>query len=547
MDLEQGSIKNNINTLENDVLRSKPVTYIYYNLLDKWVYVGETNNFFSRHNQHLIESNPKYDYKNYAYCLVIFSRNFHKSAIQDLEYLILNYLLAESNDTKFKLANKNGGFSKLNYSGKEKIFTQIFPQLWKTELKNQGLVLNGQINEIRQKQLFKYSPFIELSERQNEILEGIMSSHDNKYLVEAPAGSGKSVLFTNLATRLADDYSNLNIGLITTGNLSKQFNNVFRAVNLNYRLTVKTASQLINDAKASGSNFDIIIVDEAHKLKKYYRKGHPNARKHLQEDDDEIRLLEELTTGLVLLYDPIQGIRPQNISASEFKQLTHGYEFYDMNQQFRIGGDTDYSGEDFLKGIMYGLDLTEDDSFDKNVFTDEYFGIVDDVVDLFDYVQINSNAYPEAINRVIAGYTRKWVSKNSNKDNKGKKYDELPYDWDFGKFSKRWNSTYEDWIVKPHSENEIGSIHAIQGYDLDYVGVIIGRDIKVQNNHLIAAPENYKDEGGKPLKEGFEIGELTNYILDIYYVLLSRGIKGCRVYFEDPNVKSFFMDRVGLS
>ncbi|MGH2236552.1 endonuclease, partial [Enterococcus faecalis] len=83
------------------------------------------------------------------------------------------------------------------------------------------------------------------------------------YLIEAPAGSGKSVLFTNLAFSLAEVYPDLRIGLITTGNLTKQFNLIFKSIGLNNRLIVKTGSQLIMDAKKNEQKYDIIIVDEA--------------------------------------------------------------------------------------------------------------------------------------------------------------------------------------------------------------------------------------------------------------------------------------------
>ncbi|WP_375379155.1 DNA/RNA helicase domain-containing protein [Lactococcus cremoris] len=104
----------------------------------------------------------------------------------------------------------------------------------------------------------------------------------------------------------------------------------------------------------------------------------------------------------------------------------------------------------------------------------------------------------------------------------------------------------ELWVKKPNSEKEIGSIHAIQGYDLNYSGVIIGNDITVENGQIVAVSENYKDIGGTPLKEEFSLSELTEYILNIYYVLLSRGIDGCAVYFEDKNVEKLFKERVGL-
>ncbi|WP_241693922.1 DNA/RNA helicase domain-containing protein [Enterococcus faecalis] len=543
---KNGEISNKLEKIHVNVLENNPVTYVYYNLKTKKIYVGETNGFIRRHYEHLIESNPKVDYRDYTNCLVIYSSLFDKSSILDLESLILNYMIAESDVTKLVLANGNNGQTKLVYKNKEEILTEVFNKLWNNELYTLGLVDNPNVEELRERLLFKYSPFKQLSFKQKEIVDEIEKNITKKYLIEAPAGSGKSVLFTNLAFSLAEVYPDLRIGLITTGNLTKQFNLIFKSIGLNNRLIVKTGSQLIMDAKKNEQKYDIIIVDEAHKLKKYYRKGHPNARRHLDEGDDEITLLEKLTDGLVLLYDPYQGIKPQNIRPAEIRSLTSDYKKVCLMQQFRIGGDRDFSGEDFLKGILYGFQLSNDKSFNSKVFKDDYFKIVATFKEVIDYVDDYSHAYPETTNRLIAGYCREWVSNTGKKENKGKKFEELPYDWNIDGIQKRWNSTYEDWVKKPNSEKEIGSIHAIQGYDLNYSGVIVGNDITVKDGKIVAVPENYKDIGGTPLKEGFNLSELTEYILNIYYVLLSRGIDGCAVYFEDKNVEKLVKERVGL-
>ncbi|KAF1299372.1 endonuclease [Enterococcus sp. JM4C] len=544
--LKNGKIVNQLEKIHMNVLENNPVTYIYYNLTKRKVYVGETNGFSRRHNEHLCESNPKVDYNEYTNCLVIYSNLFDKSSILDLESLILNYMIAESDTTKFLFANGNGGQTELVYKNKEEIVTEVFYRLWSNELHRLGLVDNPNIAELRERLLFKYSPFKQLSSEQRVVADEIEKDVTKRYLIEAPAGSGKSVLFTNLAFSLAEKNPSLRIGLITTGNLTRQFNLIFKSIGLNGRLTVKTGSQLIVDAKNNDKRFDIIIVDEAHKLKQHYRKGHPNARRHLKEGDEEITLLEELTDGLVLLYDPYQGIKPQNIRPSEIRNLTKDYKKLLLRQQFRIGGNEDFSGEDFLKGILYGFQLSDDETFDKKVFKDEYFKIVDTFKEVIDYVDEYSHAYPKKTNRVIAGYCREWLSNSGKKENKGKKMEELPYDWNMDGIEKRWNSTYEDWVKKPNSENEIGSIHAIQGYDLNHSGVIIGNDITVKDGRIVAVPENYKDIGGTPLKETFSLSELTEYILNIYYVLLSRGIDGCAVYFEDKSVEKLFRERVGL-
>lgn len=75
--------------------------------------------------------------------------------------------------------------------------------------------------------------------------------------------------------------------------------------------------------------------------------------------------------------------------------------------------------------------------------------------------------------------------------------------------------------------------------------MIIGNDIQVgEQGKLRVVKENYKDKGGTPLLSEFNEEEFTNYVLNIYYILLTRGISGCRVYFEDPEVRKYFKQKI---
>ena len=104
-----------------------------------------------------------------------------------------------------------------------------------------------------------------------------------------------------------------------------------------------------------------------------------------------------------------------------------------------------------------------------------------------------------------------------------------------------WNKTYEDWLNITGSENEIGCIHAIQGIDLDYAGVFIGKDLAFRDGKVIGIKENYYDKYGIPMKKDYNPEELTYYIKRIYYVLLTRGINGIRICIEDEALKKYFM------
>lgn len=49
-----------------------------------------------------------------------------------------------------------------------------------------------------------------------------------------------------------------------------------------------------------------------------------------------------------------------------------------------------------------------------------------------------------------------------------------------------WNlGNSSTWAIDPESVNEIGCIHTCQGLEFNYVGVIIGDDLRYENGHIV--------------------------------------------------------------
>ena len=101
-----------------------------------------------------------------------------------------------------------------------------------------------------------------------------------------------------------------------------------------------------------------------------------------------------------------------------------------------------------------------------------------------------------------------------------------------------WNHCTEGWVHTPEAIDEIGCIHSIQGYDLNYAFVILGEDIGYDkdNGKIIINPNNYYDKNGKRTAND---EELLDYITNIYYVLLTRGIKGTYLYVCDTDLREY--------
>lgn len=537
------------------VLENGYVTYIYYNTCEKTIYIGETKQFLIRHDQHMGEEHFKEG--NFNRCIVIYNQGiFTKTHAEDLEYLLINHLIADLPESKYTLFNRNNGKEQSEYSGTLDIKQNVFMEVWSEILHPRGLVSTLDLERIRQSILYKYSPFKELTAKQYIIEQSIIKNPNNNHLINGGAGTGKTVLLMSLMYKLINEFPDKKIGLVTTSNLLNRFNSILKQLNLSKRLQFKRAGSLIS----SGENFDIILIDEAHRLQRNYAKGHPAAKKHFKDKEiNELEMLSNIANNVILFYDQFQSIRPQDIPRRDFISQTEEFKPHLLEQQLRIISNGEFDGNDYIKGLFYSLGFSDNKDFNPKVFEcineDSYFGTVDSISELFEYIEQMEGYTANVTNRVLAGYTRKWVSKSTSKKNseilkKNKEFKneeehiQLPYDWTEGDNKWRWNKTYERWSELPGSKIEIGCIHAVQGADLDYIGVIIGKDIRVDQNGLVGVRKHYKDTGGTPLLENFNEVEFTEFVLDIYYVLLTRGISGCRVYFEDKEVKSYFMNKV---
>ena len=95
------------------------------------------------------------------------------------------------------------------------------------------------------------------------------------------------------------------------------------------------------------------------------------------------------------------------------------------------------------------------------------------------------------------------------------------------------------------SVNEVGSIHTIQGYDLNYAGVIIGRDLRHDDaaGRVVFDRANYFDPRGttnnRLLGITYTDDDILQFVKNIYAVLLTRGVLGTYVYVCDPSLREY--------
>lgn len=360
------------------------------------------------------------------------------------------------------------------------------------------------------------------------------SANKNILIVEGGPGTGKSVVAINLLVAITK--LGLNTQYVTKNAAPR---GVFEA-----KLTgTLKKTQISNMFTGSGSFidieqniFDALIVDEAHRL---------NAKSGMFKNlgENQIKEIIDSAKCSIFFIDEDQKVTWQDIGRKEeIEKWAHkiGATITNLKleSQFRCNGSDGYlswldnilqikeTANTSLEGIQYDFRIVDSPNKLKEM--------------IFEKNKINNKA------RLVAGYCWDWVSKK----NKLLKDISIPDQ----NFAMQWNLATDGnlWIMAPESVNEVGCIHTCQGLEVDYIGVIVGDDLVVRNGKVITNP-NKRAKTDASLK-GYKKDLITNpeeakkkadtIIKNTYRTLMTRGMKGCYVYFCDKETEIFFKGRI---
>ncbi len=250
----------------------------------------------------------------------------------------------------------------------------------------------------------------------------------------------------------------------------------------------------------------------------------------------------------VFFIDDRQNISPKEIGSSNYireNALRLGCDLYEYNLaiQFRCqGSDT------FVQWInnTLGIRKTAQAIWDSSN-TDFDFQIMKSPYELYQKVKEKNNLEANSA-RLVAGFCWPW--------SEPKEDGFLVKDVVIGDFAMTWEGKETGrklapsvppaslWPYDPRAVDQIGSIYTVQGFEFDYVGVIVGKDIiyNFETNQWEGHPENSSDSTVKRDKVKF-----LDMVKNTYRVLLSRSLKGCYVYFVDKETEKFVRTRMDTS
>jgi hypothetical protein len=525
------------------------------------VYVGESLNAAGRMRQHLATPEKQH----LSTIRVILDQTFNKSVCLDIESYLIRML---AGDGAYRVLNRNDGIVEANYFDREK-YRETFRDVFE-ELKRDG-VFTRTIPEIENSDLFKLSPFKALTQDQaiavEDILEGLFkdlrSGANSTIVIQGDPGTGKTVVAIYMLKLLMDiansvptedldgdslfsdfflgEYGELLTGLrigrvIPQQSLRESIKKVFRKTPGLRPEMVMTAFEV----GFSDEHFDLLIVDEAHRLNQRANQPSGVQNKNFRliteklfggDDTSKTQLdwIRAKSKHQIFLLDAAQSVRPADLPPELLEELVasarSAERHYPLTTQIRVQAGADYVG--YVRRILAGVEVAPDQ------FEGYDFRMFDDVGAMSE--EIRGRDAEGGLSRLLAGYAWEWVSRN----------DKTAYDIDVDGHQFRWNSTQTDWIASATSVDEVGSIHTVQGYDLNYAGVIIGPDLRFDtySGKLFVDRASYFDKKGKEnndvLGKVYSDDDLLRFVANIYAVLLTRGIRGTYVHVVDPPLREY--------
>ena len=363
--------------------------------------------------------------------------------------------------------------------------------------------------------------------------KGFHDKQKNTLIIKGGPGTGKSVIALNLMADLSLAGYNTHYA---TG--SKAFTETLWEI-----IGKRGASQFkyFNSySTATNNDIDILICDEAHRIRETSNSRFtPTVKRSNLFQIEEILNASKVS---VFFIDDDQIVRPNEIGSvkhiQEFAEKHKAKVFeYELEAQFRCNGS-----DAFVNWInnTLGIKKTANIIFDLHEEFD--FKIFDNLWDL-------ESAIFEKVDegftgRMTAGFCWKW----SQPDTNGNLIDDVI----IGNYQRPWNAKPDAkklaknippasiWAYNKNGINQVGCIYTAQGFEFDYVGVIIGKDLVYRfDKGWLGHPEESFDTVVKRSKNQF-----LELVKNTYRVLLTRGMKGCFVYFMDKETEKFFKSRI---
>lgn len=515
-----------------------PTVYILYSSEKKpQAYVGETSHLRRRMNDHLKNAKRR----RLKRLLAIGCETFNKSATYNIESNLISCMLA---DGKYVLQNRSqtsAEFTMHNYYGKRYYSEKLFRLIW-SQLIEAGIARNA-LDRVQNSDVFKLSPFKQLSASQSELVRAALDFCENApqdgisvLLIKGDAGTGKSVvlstLFKALEDRSEDPGSALfrakNCFLVNHTEQLKTYRKIAKRIDgLRVGQFMKPTT-FVNESKKTGHTADVVVVDEAHLL-----LSRSDAYNNFKESNHLEEIVKRCRVAIVV-YDDRQVLKLKSYwDEARMKAIVEAadhHEEFELTEQFRMQASREIvEWIDAFVGKKEVLPMPMMEQVDEeNLFEFRFFETASEM-----YEAIRQKDADCSLSRMVATF-----------DYEHKK-DGGTYYVHEGSFRLPWNvpDDNETWAERSETLGEVGSIYTVQGFDLNYAGVILGPSIGYDEgaDRIKVLPDKYKDTESFKGREGISADDLVGIkeriILNSVNILMKRPIRGLYIFASDEALR----------
>lgn len=351
-------------------------------------------------------------------------------------------------------------------------------------------------------------------------------------IVEGGPGTGKTVVAVNLLAQLTNEdqfcqYVSKNSAPRNVyrkkliGDMKKSsIDNMFKG------------SGIFTDAEENIA--DTILVDEAHRLNK-------KSGMFQNMGENQIKEIIHASRCSVFFIDESQRVTLQDIGSvqeiEDWAEYFHAEVLHmELVSQFRCNGSDGY-----LAWLDHILNIRETANWSMEDI--DYDIQILDTPREVQHIIIERNRTSHNHARILAGYCWNWLKEGANDTN--------VHDIKIGDFEISWNlKNTTTFAIDENSVNEAGCIHTAQGLEFDYVGVIIGEDMRYEDGKIVTdfTKRAKTDQSLKGIKKLYrENPEKAARIADeiiknTYRTLMTRGMKGCYVYCMDHKLAEYLRE-----
>ncbi|KRM12594.1 DUF2075 domain-containing protein [Paucilactobacillus suebicus] len=379
------------------------------------------------------------------------------------------------------------------------------------------------MNEILKEQFF----VDDLSDDQKAVItdinayikQGLSSDQHSVAIIQGAAGTGKSVVLMELVRQYMTDKHYRTSLVVNHPELYKAYQDLAESIPNMHVNAIRRPTSLINYAQKNNKKYDVIFVDEAHLL---YSKSEPYAHYRGQ---NQLTDLMNLAKVVVVVYDFDQVFQSKMYWDKDLLFKTIGnrpYKTFDMNFQYRMVASDEQ--------VAWMDDLTAEKpmkAFPDN--SDFKFQVFDTAGELFENIKKRNKEV--GMSRVVAtsGFPR--IDGRHNVE-----MDTFSLPWD------EWDPQRTHWAKREGSITQVGTIYTLQGFDLNYVGMIIGPsfgyDKKTDTMTIIPEKYSHKEVFKKRKDIKFTRDEYKQFIANVLNVLMKRGKYGLYLTAFDDDLRA---------